>query len=414
MNLIASGINHKSAPLVIREQVAIAQETAKSMLRDLMTSGAANEALVLSTCNRTEIYAYTSSGEATLKDWLAQHPQTAQIIHSNHWYWHHEQEAIKHILRVATGVDSMMIGESQILGQMKRAFSQAQEVGSVGSYLNRLLQRVFSVARQIRHHTAIGANPVSVAYAAVILAKRIYSELSNCHTLLIGSGQTIELTALHLKDFGVKRMVFCNRSIDKAKKLAEQFGAHAIESDEIPLYLQQAHIVISATSSPLPIIKKNTVECALKLGKRRDLLMIDLGIPRDIEPQTADLEGVYLYHLDHLQEIVSHNLQSRYESARCAEDMIEIQARYVMKQLQSLTVVDTIRAYREKLEALRRDEVAKAHALLNQGVDAKEVVGELARTLTNKIMHASTSKLHQAGFDGQTDMLLLARNLLDI
>lgn len=415
MNLIACGMNHKTAPLAMREQVVFSHENTPEVLRDLMVSGAANEAIILSTCNRTEIYTYTANPHHNvLVNWLANHPSTSSVIHPKHWYWHHDQQAVSHIMRVASGLDSMVIGEPQILGQMKQAFELAQQTGAVGSQLHRLLQRVFAVTKQIRSHTGIGANPVSVAYAAVTLAKRVYSQLSKCQVLLIGGGQTIELVSLHLSDYGVKRLTVANRSLTKAHSIAKTLNGNAITLSDIPLYLQTADIVISATASTLPIIGKGMVERALKNGKRRPLLMIDLAVPRDIEPEVADLEDVYLYDMDHLQKIVEENLKSRQESAHCAEQMIDIQSRYFMRQLQSLSAVDTIRAYREKVEALSKEELARARMVLQSGGDPYQVLGEMTRALTNKIMHSPTARLRQAGFDGQAELLLLARKLFDL
>jgi glutamyl-tRNA reductase len=415
MNFIACGINHKTAPIALREQVIFSAHNAPDALRDLLACGAANEAIILSTCNRTEVYTHLPDADASrLVSWLARHPQTASVIDSTHWYWHHSQQAVSHIMRVASGLDSMVIGEPQILGQMKQAFELAQQTGTVGSQLHRLLQRVFAVTKQVRTNTGIGASPVSVAYAAVALAKRIYTQLSKCQVLLIGSGQTIELAALHLSDFGVKRITVANRSLTKAQRIAQQLNGNAIGLADIPLYLQNADIVITATASTLPIIGKGMVERALKSGKRRPLLMIDLAVPRDIEPEAADLEDVYLYNMDNLQEIVQENLKLRHESASCAEQMIDIQARYFMRQLQALSAVDTIRAYRGKLEGLCQEELSKARAAIQKGSDPHQVLDEMARALTNKIMHTPTTQLKQASFDGQAEVLLLARRLFDL
>ncbi len=413
MNFIACGINHKTASLSLREQVVFSAENTPVALCELITAGAANEAMILSTCNRTEVYTHVANNEQFIQ-WLNNHPQTAGMVDSAHWYWHYDQQAVGHIMRVASGLDSMMIGEPQILGQVKQAFKMAQQVGAIGSQLHRLLQRVFAVTKHIRTHTGIGASPVSVAYAAVTLGRRIFTDLSKCQVVLIGGGQTIELVALHLADFGVKQIVIANRSLEKAQKIAEQLQGHAIRMGDIPAYLQKADLVISATASALPIIGKGMVERALKSGKRRPRLMLDLAVPRDIEPEVADLEDVYLYNMDDLQNIVTENLQSRVESARCADQIIEIQARYFMRQLQALSAVDTIRSYREKLEYLRDQELSKAQAQLVRGLDPLQVLNEMARALTNKVMHAPTTQLRQAAFEGEPEMLLLARRLFDI
>lgn len=413
MPLIACGINHKTAPIEVREQLTFAPEHTSLALRELLSCGAANEAMILSTCNRTEIYTHANS-LTSLINWLSEHPQIGQIAGTEHWYWHQDQLAVSHLMRVASGLDSMVLGEPQILGQMKQAFSLAQQTGTIGQELNSLLQKVFSVTKQVRTQTRIGASPVSIAYAAVTLAKRIFSDLSKAQVLFIGSGQTIELAALHLSDFGVKRFVFANRSIAKAERLAQQFAGQSISMADIPLYLRPADIVVSATSSPLPILGKGMVESALKVGKRRPLLMLDMAVPRDIEAEVAELEDVYLYNVDHLQNIVTENLKSRTDAAEQAEAMIDIQARYYMRQRETQDATQTIRAYRDKLQSWRDEEVSKALAQLGQGTAAEMVLTQMARSLTNKILHTPSVQLRQAGFDNQIELLLAARRLFDL
>jgi glutamyl-tRNA reductase len=413
MPLIACGINHKTAPIEVREQLTFAPEHTSLALQELLSCGAANEAMILSTCNRTEIYTHANS-LTSLVNWLSDHPQIGQVAGTEHWYWHQDQLAVSHLMRVASGLDSMVLGEPQILGQMKQAFSLAQQTGAIGHELNKLLQKVFSVTKQVRTQTRIGASPVSVAYAAVTLAKRIFSDLSKAQVLFIGSGQTIELAALHLSDFGVKRFVFTNRSIAKAERLAQQFAGQSINMADIPLYLRPADIVVSATSSPLPILGKGMVESALKVGKRRPLLMLDMAVPRDIEAEVAELEDVYLYNVDHLQNIVTENLKSRTDAAEQAEAMIDIQARYYMRQRETQDATQTIRAYRDKLQSWRDEEVSKALAQLGQGAAAEMVLTQMARSLTNKILHTPSVQLRQAGFDNQIELLLAARRLFDL
>ncbi len=413
MALIACGINHKTASVALREQVVFAAQNTQDTLRQLLQLGAANEAMILSTCNRTEIYSHTLD-PGRLGYWLNEHPQIKQLAGTDHWYCHQDQQAVGHIMRVASGLDSMILGEPQILGQMKQAFVLAQQAGAVGTHLQRLLGKVFAVTKQVRTHTGVGASPVSIAYAAVSLAKRIFAKLSKCQVLFIGSGQVIELMALHLTDKGVKQIVIANRSRARAEKLAQQFSAHVIGLEEIPIYLQKADIVIAATGNPHSMLTKSTVGHALKSGKRRPLLMIDMAVPRDIEPQVAELEDVYLYNVDNLQEIIAENLKTRSSAAQQAECMIDIQARYFMRQLQALDAVSTIRAYREKLERLREDALNEALAGLHQGIAPEAALEEMARTLTNKIMHVPSVQLRQAAFDGELGMLAAAHKLFDL
>ena len=413
MPLIACGINHKTATLASRELLAFTQEAVPATLRELLAAGAANEAMLLSTCNRTDIYAYTED-LLPLRTWLQQHPRMVRLLDTHQSYWHQDELAVSHLMRVASGLDSMVIGEPQILGQMKQAFQLAQQHGATGQHLNNLLPKVFAVTKQVRSQTQIGVNPVSIAYVAVSLAKRIFSHLSQTQALLIGSGQTIELAALHLAEMGVKQFIFANRTFEKAQQLAEQFAGQAIAMGDIPLHLAHTHIVASATSSPLPLVGKGMVENALKSRKRRPLLLLDLAIPRDIEAQVADLEDVYLYNIDHLQHIINENLQSRNDAAEQAEAIINLQARYYMRQQEMQDTTQLIRAYREKLQHWRDQAVRQALEQLQQGQNAQQVLAEMARVLTNKISHTPSVQLRQAGMAKQTDILLAARRLLDI
>ncbi len=419
MSFIVYGLNHHTAPVAIRERVVFTPENTPATLHALLQSGAANEAMILSTCNRTEIYGKTTDPHQ-LTQWLNHHLpltdscQPSTVPPQNYWYQREDQQAVSHIMRVASGLDSQILGEPQILGQLKKAFLLAQQAGSIGSQLQRLLQRVFAVTKQVRSLTGVGASPVSVAYAAVGLAKRIFTDIRKCRVLLIGAGQTMELAALHLSDCGVKRLVIANRQITRAQRLAQPFHGHAIALEDIPVYLQQTDVVLAAVGSALPIIGKGMVEYALKSGKRRPLLMVDLSMPRSIEPQVNDLEDVYLYNLDHLTEIVEENRHLRQASAAQAEAMIDTQARYFMRQLQALDAVSMIRDYRTKLEVIRQEEMTRARAALANGQEPAAVLANVTRTLTNKIMHNPTLQLHQAAFDGQWELLLAAKKLLDI
>jgi glutamyl-tRNA reductase len=413
MALIACGFNHKTASLDLREQAVFTPDHTPHALQDLLAQGAANEAMILSTCNRTEFYTHVDN-PLQLADWLKQHPQISDITQSKHWYTHTDQHAVTHMMRVAAGLDSMVLGEPQILGQMKQSFALANDVGAIGTQLQRLLQRVFAVTKQVRSNAPIGESPVSVAYAAVNIAKQIFADLSKTHVLLIGSGQTIELAGLHLFESGVKNLTIANRSLHKAQKLAEQFYGSAVTIADIPTYLKYADIVVSATASTLPILGKGLIESSLKSGKRRPLLMLDMAVPRDIEPEAAELEDVYLYNIDSLQEITTESMKSRKQAAVLAEEMIATQAHHFMRQLQGLDAVDTIRAYREKLDMMREREIDNALAALKRGEAPEDVLKEMARVLTNKIMHAPTIEMRKAAFDGRAEVLLLAKQLLGV
>jgi glutamyl-tRNA reductase len=308
----------------------------------------------------------------------------------------------------------MVLGEPQILGQMKQAYSTANAAGTVGELLNRLFQHTFSVAKQVRTDTAIGASPVSVAFAAVSLSKQIFNDLSKHTALLIGAGETIELVARHLHESGVGRIIVANRTVERAHNLAQEFGGYAIALSEIPDHLHEADMVISSTASQLPILGKGAVETALKRRKHRPMFMVDIAVPRDIESQVGKLDDVYLYTVDDLQEIIQEGLRSRQEAAQQAEEIIDTQVTHFMNWLQSLGAVDTIREYRMSVEAMREHALQHAMSQLHKGHSPEEAMQELARQLTNKLMHAPCSNMKQAGYDGRAELLLAARELFNL
>lgn len=413
MALTVCGLNHQTAPLSVREQAVFAPEATGVALKDLLSQRVASEAVILSTCNRTELYADTED-PAALGVWLAKHHGLCCDTLSAHLYIHQEASAVQHIMRVASGVDSMVLGESQILGQLKTAYDLARRAGSVGVQLERLLQNVFSVSKQVRAGTALGESPVSIAYVAVSLAKRIFSNLNKACVLLVGAGDTIDIVAMHLCNQGVKRLIVANRTVEKAEKLAAKFAGHAISIAEIPVYLKEADIVVTATASQLPIFGKGALETALKIRKHRPIFMVDIAVPRDIESEVGELEDVYLYNLDDLQTIASENLKSRQGAAKQAEAIIELQAQHFMREWQALKGVNTLCAYRQKIEMLCDDVALKALQQLHRGQPAETVIHDLTRALANKIMHDPTIELRQASYDGKIELLMLARRLFGI
>ena len=420
MNLIALGINHNSAAVEVRERVAFAPEQVNEALADCCSAAQLDEVVILSTCNRTEIYAIAPARSVLadkavqLIDWMANyHHLSAQELHQS--AYHHEGErALAHIAQVAAGLDSMVLGEPQIFGQLKSAYSVAQDSGSVGSELSRLFQRVFSIAKQVRTDTAIGENPVSVAYAAVDLAGHIFSDLSQCHALLVGAGETIELVTRHLIEAGVSKIVIANRTLGRARELAQKFGAEAVLLAEIPEQLPAADIVITSTASQLPILGKGAVEQAIKARKHRPVLMVDIAVPRDIEAQVGDLRDVYLYTVDDLREIVDQNMRSRQQEARKADVMIAEGVRSFVEDGKRLAAVDAVKEYRAMAEELRQRELDKALRAIARGDDPEKVLNQLSRGLTNKLIHAPTTGLKQASAEGRSDQLRSARRLLGI
>lgn len=414
MYLMAYGINHKSAPLSVREQLAFHPEQTPEMLHALITREAVNEAVLLSTCNRTEIYTASSHGNSAVKEWLSKQPRLSNQEISTFCYQHQGIDMVRHLMRVASGLDSMVLGEPQILGQIKQAYTIACDAGTVGGRLKHLFPAVFAASKQVRTQTAIGGNPVSIAYAVVQLAKRIFSDLEKCKILLVGAGETIELVATHLHGQGAKQLIIANRTIERARKLSDQFQAHPIRIGDVPAYLTDIDIVITATASQLPILGKGTMESVLRQRKRRPIFMADLAVPRDIEPEVGELEDIYLYNIDNVQSIVSQNLKNREEAAKQAETMIEMQATHYMSQLRVMNASDMIRKFRAQVEEVRDKELKKALDHLHRSNNPQAALASLAHNLTNKIMHQPTVKLREAAYYEQLDLLLLMKDLFDL
>ena len=370
MTLFAFGINHKTAPVEIREKVAFAPEKLQDALKELSHTANIHEVAIVSTCNRTELYYGSDSADSqAIIDWFRQYHHLDADDVDPYIYTHSDNQAVQHILRVASGLDSLVLGEPQILGQIKDAYSTASEAGTIGRQLNRLFQHTFLVAKQVRTDTAIGASPVSVAFAAVNLAKQIFADLSEHTALLIGAGDTIELVARHLNEQKVKNIIVANRTVERAHALAEQFDGEAIALADMPERLVDADIIISSTASQLPILGKGAVERALKERKHRPMFMVDIAVPRDIEPEVNSLNDVYLYTVDDLQEVIEEGLQSRQEAAQQAEEIIQQQVDHFMGWLRSLDAVNTIRAVREQAEAVRDDVLDYAQRQLATGKD---------------------------------------------
>lgn len=412
MAFIALGINHKTASVEVRERVAFTPEQLVEALQQLCRLTPSREAAILSTCNRSELYLEQDqlSADEVLR-WLADYHQLNLDELRACAYVHQDDAAVRHMMRVACGLDSMILGEPQILGQLKSAYAVAREAGTVGPLLGRLFQATFSTAKSVRTDTAIGENPVSVAFAAVSLAKQIFSDLHRSQALLIGAGETISLVARHLHDQGIKRLVVANRTLERASSLAEQFGAHAVLLSEIPDELVNSDIVISSTASQLPILGKGAVERALKKRKHKPIFMVDIAVPRDIEPQVGELDDVYLYTVDDLHEVIEENLKTRQGAAQAAEEMVAAGTQDFMLRLRELLAVDVLRAYRQQAERLRDEELAKAQRLLANGGDAEQVLAQLARGLTNKLLHAPSVQMKKLTAAGRLDALDLAQEL---
>jgi len=415
MSLIIIGLNHKTAPVDVREHLTFGPDIIVAALRNLTEKEGIGEAVILSTCNRTELYCKTSHHTASdIGRWMSEFHGLDPATVNPYLYTHTDADAVSHLLGVSSGLDSLVLGEPQILGQVKSAYQTASDAGTTGKLLQRLFQHTFSAAKQVRTDTAIGSSPVSVAFAAVTLAKQIFSDTSTQTALLIGAGETIELTARHLHQQGIKRIIVANRTLEKAHELASQFDGFAIALTEIPSHLPEADIVISSTASPLPVLGKGTVESALKQRKHQPIFMVDIAVPRDIEPEVGNLEDIYLYTVDDLQEVIQDNLRSRQEAAEQAKEIIEQQTLEFMSWLRSLDAVDLIMNYRNQAEQTRDEVLQRAQRMLENGKSADEALTFLARTLTNKLLHVPSSQLREASSNGDTRILEAANALFQL
>ncbi len=415
MHLVTYGINHNTAPVHVRELFAFDANALPGALAALHQQESVLEVVILSTCNRTEIYCcLDDDSDNEILAWLHDFHQQDNGTISPYLYHYQGGDAIRHLLRVACGLDSMVLGEPQILGQLKDAYSQSLNASTLGKSLGRLFQHAFAVAKQVRTDTAIGNSPVSVAFAAVSLAKQIFSDLAESTALLIGAGDTIELAARHLHDNGIKRLIIANRTVERAHNLATQVDGYAISLSELPAHLAEADIVISSTASQLPILGKGAVERALKQRKRKPIFMVDIAVPRDIEAEVGQLEDIYLYCVDDLKDIIEENLQSRRDAALQAEEIIDTQVDHFHAWLRTQDAVPIIRAIRDSAEEISKHSLEKAIKQLEQGIAPEQAMAELARSLTNRLLHEPSRQLRQSGFDEDGQLLESARRLFNI
>jgi glutamyl-tRNA reductase len=415
MNLVIVGINHTTAPVSLREKVAFAPDALGLALHDLRSTETLDEVAILSTCNRTEIYAIAEQGsQPRITQWLADYHKLPFVTLSACVYMHTGPASIKHLLRVAAGLDSMVLGEPQILGQVKDAFLMARQYKTMGPQLEQLSQKIYRVAKQIRSSTAIGQNPVSVASIAVDLAAQLFADLATCNVLLIGAGETIELVGRHLNAAKAKRVVIANRTAENARRLADILDGEAVSLADIPNQLIDSDIVIASTGSQLPILGKGTVERALKQRRHKPIFMVDLAVPRDIEPEIGTLADVYLYSIDDLEQIIAENIGNRMEAARDAEAIIDVALADIRANDQARADIDVLLKFRKQHEAIKQAELEKALQRLGKGDAAEEVVVSLANQLTNKIMHTPSIQLKQASTDGRQDLLRAISHLFQL
>lgn len=417
MGYIIAGINHKTAPVVLREMVAFSVEQLPEALRNASEHLDNCEVAILSTCNRTEIYCSTHTSNISFDqiiDWLTQYHGADYQLLANHAYYHEDREAVRHIMRVACGLDSMVLGEPQILGQLKTAYANAQEAETARTGLNRLFQHSFTTAKQIRTNTAINQQPVSIAFAATQLARQIFSDLTKSTTLLIGAGETIELVARHLFQQGVTDIIVANRTLSRAQHLIDQFNGRAVLLSDLAMVLPEVDIVVSSTASPVPVLGKGAVEKALKKRRHNPMFMVDLAVPRDIEPEASELADIFLYTVDDLNGVIEDNIQQRREAAKQAEAMIETDIFEFMTRVRTLDAVRLLRRFRENTEMLRDAELEKALQSLSKGADPQLVLRQFARSLTNKLMHEPSIQMKQAAASGNQEQLDWAEDLLGL
>ena len=415
MQLLTIGINHHTAPVALRERVAFPLEQIKPALatfKDIWlgpASRSAPEAAILSTCNRTELYCATDDQavrEAAIQ-WFSRYHNLPVSELAPHEYALPQSEAVRHAFRVASGLDSMVLGETQIVGQMKDAVRTASEAGALGTYLNQLFQRTFAVAKEVRTTTEIGAQSVSMAAAAVRLAQRIFDKVANQRVLFIGAGEMIELCATHFAAQKPRELVVANRTAERGTRLAERFNGRAIPLAELPARMHEFDIIVSCTASTLPIIGLGAVERAVKARRHRPIFMVDLAVPRDIEPEVGKLEDVFLYTVDDLGAIVREGNASRQAAVAQAEAIIETRVQNFMQWLDARSIVPVIRHMHTQADMLRRAEVERAQKMLARGDDPAAVIEALSQALTNKLIHGPTHALNRASSENRDKLIEL-------
>ncbi len=415
MPLAVFGLNHTTAPVGIREKVAFGPDRLPEAVAAVKRLPGVNEAAILSTCNRTELYC-----ELELPDnqeplrWLSGFHGLPEHELVPYLYRHDEPDAVRHAMRVAAGLDSLVLGEPQILGQMKDAYRVAAEAGCAGKILNRLFQSSFAVAKRIRTDTAIGSSPVSVAFAAVRLAQQIHGDLASRTALVIGAGETIELAALHLRQNHLGRLIVANRSLDRAQLLATRHGGYAIPLGDLAQHLAEADIVVSATASRLPVLGKGAVESALRARRHRPMFLVDLAVPRDMEPEIAELDDAYLYTVDDLDGIIAENLRSRQLAALQADEIVVTETRQFLEWLRANDAARTVARLRARADETKAAILENARRQLAGGADPAGVLTMTANKLVAKLLHEPSVRLREAGAEGRTEILDAAVELFDL
>ena len=399
MSLFALGLNHNTASLEKREKAYFSDNESKELLKEMLSLSFVEEAIILSTCNRTELYCELEDPEYMdeLSKWVLDYKGLDKDSYEELFYKLSDDKAVKHALNVASGLDSMVLGEPQILGQLKIAYKNAQEVGALGKNLNRLFQYAFSAAKEIRTDTKIGLNPLSIAGVAVSLTDEFYKDLSNKNALLVGSGETIFIAAKKLAQKKIGNITICNRSKQSANEIAKNISAQVAHISEISKFLTQADIIISATASNLPVIGKGAIETAMSKRKHKPIYIVDLAVPRDVEPEVKRIPNIYLYTIDNIQDLVSENYETRVKAANDASSIIDLKVQDYMNWRKAQTAFSVIRMYRNYADQIKNESLKKALQQLRNGKDPEEIIKQLSSNITSKLTHNPTQALNKAG-----------------
>jgi glutamyl-tRNA reductase len=410
------GVNHKTAPVEVRERLAIPESHLPEAVRRLAEHPGVDEGLILSTCNRVEVLAQTKNGDADLRAFVRDFFRLQPLDFEPHAYEYREREAIRHLFRVACSLDSMVVGEPQILGQVKEAYATARAVGAVHSQLDLLLTRAFAVAKRVRTETAVGSSAVSVASVAVDLAKKIFGSLQGKHVYLVGAGKMSELAARHLLAHGAESIFVANRTYDRATQLASKFKGQAILFEQLYETCDRADIVLTSTGAPHAIFRREHGELFLSRRKNRPMFFIDIAVPRDVDPEMNKLDGIFVYDIDDLQQAVSSNVADRRKEADRAEAIVESEVEKFRARLTSLEVVPTIVSLQDHLETIRQAEIERARGRLGPLTAEQETALEtLTRGIVNKIMHTPISTLRTAAHEPEaTTVIDVVRRLFNL
>jgi glutamyl-tRNA reductase len=414
MPLLATGISHHTAPLETREKIAIARTDYALRVKELCTLDAVEEVVVVSTCNRTEIYSIgPQESREQVRQWLQLLGGLSDSEMEAHCYVHEREQAVRHLFRVAGGLESLVLGESQIVGQLKDSWQMAHQAGGVGKVLDRLFQHAFATGKTIRSKTRIGEHPVSVAYTTVMLAKHIFGDLASKTVVLVGAGEMVELCGRHLLEKGVSSLVIANRSLERANELAAQFQAHAVSLTDLPDVLHKADILISSTASPEPVIRPDAVKAALKQRRNQPMFLVDIAVPRDIHPDVGKLVNVYLYTIDDLQKVVDENVSKRSEAAEAATGDVTEAVEEFMRWLNSARAAVYLQNMHKHARMHSEELVTKALRKIKAGKDPEQVITQLANTLAKRILHLPSTRLRQAAEQQDDELLKVANRLFE-